>query len=848
MIKCNHEKQDEILRHLKEFVSDVGNYVTNSREEFALIRETVQQFKTLNEEYKRNLESLTKNLNARLEKTIFSTKSPARAETKRTYSSLLRFTFTQFSAYFAEFVDRFDALHVLNPDNFLKNASEFASVSLAELVSATKTLRDELGAAETQRALLETKRKDYFDHVHTLSLNKLYSFKCLRLSGDKDMQKLGALEWSYLRQFVTLNKHYARVREEFERTRNVYEQNIRQKFILIYAKVGMALKNDSDTKYAKFEETVRNYALSFVEIPSSIWLSNVSRLFESYFPLDKLILYRSKLELDSMKSLVRHITSLQEETPREVVDQANIIATVIILDLCVRGEYRYLKEYLTTASTDVLLIVLLKVKLFVKYENELLFVTPETMGLIRVLIESGLRVFNGEEHSDAMMEILRLAFYLGTKIYLARPRNGADSPHTPVEDSMLHVIRELPVFQVMNFWRTYSEVLFYRLNKFEGSAKARTINIAEKIMYLNFFFHADINIAQTFVEALLVNANVNFRIIRNTALMKLATTIHKAQRHSLEDRLVFAREDKVRQVLDMTVRLGYLPPTTLLLSRPLWRRIRAIALHRELMKPGTPLLTRRQVWLRACGGTACPRERLKTLRREQVEQVNIDVIRTKQVKGEAYQRNLESIIVEFFECTDEPLEYFQGFNYITSFLFDFFENRDHTLVALHHLRRTLIADFFTDNLCVKLNLLHFQLNHLVQEFFPNLSARWRNSDMGSEIFFSSFLISLFTSYSYSDSRFLFEFWDVIMAERWQGVIKCVIFVIQANLSDLLVCESSETIRFFSEAHMDKSFVKKFSASEFKKFVISLRFDEELFRKLEHKFKEVRGTISRLESL
>jgi len=46
-----------------------------------------------------------------------------------------------------------------------------------------------------------------------------------------------------------------------------------------------------------------------------------------------------------------------------------------------------------------------------------------------------------------------------------------------------------------------------------------------------------------------------------------------------------------------------------------------------------------------------------------------------------------------------------------------------------------------------------------------------------DMLFSGFFISLFTSINCKSHRFIYQFWDIILLEKWKGVIKVFLFII-----------------------------------------------------------------------
>lgn len=139
-------------------------------------------------------------------------------------------------------------------------------------------------------------------------------------------------------------------------------------------------------------------------------------------------------------------------------------------------------------------------------------------------------------------------------------------------------------------------------------------------------------------------------------------------------------------------------------------------------------------------------------------------------------------------------------------------------------------------------MLHFQLNHLVSHYYPNLWVKWKNGDLNSEILFSSFLISLFTSFLEEDNWYLFEFWDIIITERWKGMAKCLMYIIEINYDELSKWSPTDTLKFFTEIKNDNTLSKKMKKKSFKAFIETFYFDKDLFHDLENKYNVIKESI------
>jgi hypothetical protein len=225
------------------------------------------------------------------------------------------------------------------------------------------------------------------------------------------------------------------------------------------------------------------------------------------------------------------------------------------------------------------------------------------------------------------------------------------------------------------------------------------------------------------------------------------------------------------------------------------------------------------------------------------EQIEVDIVRTKQWRGKEYQEVMRNLLMDYFFVKHTDFEYFQGFNYIVSFFYDFFQNEDNTSSILEHISQNIIFDFFQEKLCQKLNLIHFQTNKILEKIYPQLTQHWKIIDLYSEILFSSFFISLFTSITQKDMEFICQFWDVIFVKKWVGVLECIFFIIDLFYDDLMKLGNNQTLRFFTQLKNSEELFIRASKNDFKEFRKTLIFDKLLFEDLEDQYFIIKEKIT-----
>jgi hypothetical protein len=130
----------------------------------------------------------------------------------------------------------------------------------------------------------------------------------------------------------------------------------------------------------------------------------------------------------------------------------------------------------------------------------------------------------------------------------------------------------------------------------------------------------------------------------------------------------------------------------------------------------------------------------------------------------------------------------------------------------------------TEDVGNKLNLLNYQINNLIKYHFNILYEHWKKIDLTAEFFFSGYIISLFSSFFITKLNFIHEFWDVILVEKWVGIIKCLMFIIDVYFEDLIRFNYQNTLKFFANIKNSDEMCDKLNKNDFKAFVKNFKFN------------------------
>lgn len=97
---------------------------------------------------------------------------------------------------------------------------------------------------------------------------------------------------------LSINKTFGRIRNKVGVLLSMYEDNIKKKFLMLYQKLLASNRKPFDKSFDKFEEMIGSYRIGFSDFRLHTYIFNLHTIYEQYFPLWKIIDYRSKLELE----------------------------------------------------------------------------------------------------------------------------------------------------------------------------------------------------------------------------------------------------------------------------------------------------------------------------------------------------------------------------------------------------------------------------------------------------------------------------------------------------------------------------------------------------------------------
>ena len=851
MIKYNDEKRNAIFDHINLVVEDIKTFVKSSKIEIRFIKDILTNFEKLNLNYIQNLNDLIKNLEKRKKEEILIEK---KNDIKKSYKSILHFTFDNFQEKFLNFREDFKKISDIHKEDFFSNISHFEENFLDHLEKKNREFESQVNCYKIEENEYLKNRKKFLDSVDKQKLSKVMYYINFKNIKTKELKKVKKKEWNYFKKFNYQNKLLNLVVINIKSLIENYEQIIRSKFSLIYFKLINPQNNLKNEKIKKYEDLITKYNLKFRNLRITTYLNNLSELKEQYFPLNKIVHYKSKLTLKCIQDIIKKIKYIHKNIKSiSIFSKIDFFIHILIFDMKVIKKIKIVESDLDNlCKLDHMRILFLNLLLFLEYEDSFLFISDNSFDIIKNLILIFLNNLNINE-SHKYVDVIDILFEIGTKIYTLNINRSKMLDLSLIDFSLLSSFKNTFLLNNQNIWKNYYNFLLKELKKTSLCSKSKVINVVEKIYFYHFYLSQDEEVTCEFIKKILTKNNINsinFNSIKKSVMLKIGKYLYRFNKEIKKPlKIVKNQTSKIFQVLKIliTKKSNFIDSEMLekilSLNHEIHQNIILILIEKELYKIPLNSKNRKNLWISYINyfpysSYKRNNEKKKEIDKQMLKQIKIDVKRTKQEN----KKKLEKIILEFFEDCDESLEYFQGFNYITSFICDNFNDEKTLFKILDYMSKYIFNDYFTSKFALKLNQINFQINNLIEYYYPDLSVHWKNNDINSEILFSSFLVSFFTSIL-NEPEYICLFWDIIIPEKWMGVVKCILFIVDMFYNKLISFNCENTLSFFSNLKFNNVLGKKMKKYDFKKFVQNFIFDKKRFFDLEIKFNSINNNIS-----
>ena len=194
------------------------------------------------------------------------------------------------------------------------------------------------------------------------------------------------------------------------------------------------------------------------------------------------------------------------------------------------------------------------------------------------------------------------------------------------------------------------------------------------------------------------------------------------------------------------------------------------------------------------------------------EEIERDITRTfyteKFSKGNGNQQ-LKNILTAMAFIRPE-IGYCQGMNFIVGALINFIDSEKISF--------WIFLSFIDD---LELNLLFlknmpdysiriYQLNYYIKKYFPELSNHLKKTQINPDLFFSKWILTIFSSYL--PFHILYKVWDVFIIDKWKAIFKFSLILLFLMKKDLLKMDLNSFSKYF------RTNIKKFDNMNFKDII------------------------------
>ena len=413
--------------------------------------------------------------------------------------------------------------------------------------------------------------------------------------------------------------------------------------------------------------------------------------------------------MSSVKSVINQIKNQTDKmVDKSLEEKLQVFLDFFIFNLqTTRSENSIIKMF-PINSFEFILMFLLRLKLYLKYEGKSLLISIFHFKVIQNILTPFLNKYAVlDNFSEEKTKIFALIMSVTSKIFIKDEVITSSAVPTifnfdSIQTNLLFNLRDCSIFGLQRFWVAYYE---YKLNKTQGfsnSQKLKILKIAETVMFYHFFISNDLEVSRNFVESC-INQSLNLRLLKPIVKMKMGDLLYKIfsfyNQKYINKNYIYSYKEKLSRVLTLIISKRFVVSKDYknwifvdrYLSNTLLKNLLKIKLYQTKMNNEQ----RKVTWLKFIKINELYEIKSKKVTRQlsegMYEQIQIDVIRTRQWKGSEYINNIKSILERFFESKPEKYEYFQGFNFIVSFLNEIYTTNSEVELVLEYFSKILFS-------------------------------------------------------------------------------------------------------------------------------------------------------------
>ena len=230
---------------------------------------------------------------------------------------------------------------------------------------------------------------------------------------------------------------------------------------------------------------------------------------------------------------------------------------------------------------------------------------------------------------------------------------------------------------------------------------------------------------------------------------------------------------------------------------------------------------------------------------QSVIQINKDINRTYFRTKDKNLSNILYNILTSFVYSENKINYVQGINSITAFIFDLIKNEEetfHFLICLFNL--TQIRDIYDDGEFHYLKILFYSMERIIYLYLPKIYSKLKDQNMQISFFMSAYFITIFTilypNLPENDVSFLLHIWDEFIIEGWKSFFSAWLAILKFLENDILKLKEGDIMNFLTNKIRNCILFQKENYEKFLEIKNKFKISDELMKNLEYEIAEETG--------
>ena len=218
-------------------------------------------------------------------------------------------------------------------------------------------------------------------------------------------------------------------------------------------------------------------------------------------------------------------------------------------------------------------------------------------------------------------------------------------------------------------------------------------------------------------------------------------------------------------------------------------------------------------------------------------QINKDLNRTYYRKKNPNIKEIFYNIFISFAYSETKINYVQGINFITGFLYDLTENEEetfHLLISIFSV--TQLSDIFNDDDFQCLKTFFYVMERLVYLYLPKIYSKLKDNSIQLSFIVSAYFVSFYTTIYQdlpdNDISFLFHLWEGFFLDGWCSFFSDWLAILKYHEKDIMTTDDDLLIGYLTNISKNTDLFRKEKYNIFCELKKQFKISEELVRNLQ----------------